>query len=156
MKKILGDVVWVQKYDIAFIMNDLRSMPICIVDALFGSDNAFFIMNGGNDANAFSNSFTGQAAEWLKMQPWLLDIDEWRKKTAQEIYEILAQEEASFKRSVSSFYEHDQHWQSEHFNEADDIFSKQSHRLRSMNLMIKWLDKEIKFKIPGEKKRLFS
>ena len=156
MIKILGDVVWVQKYDIAFIMNDLRSMPVFIVDALFGSDNAFFTMNGGNDANAFSNSFTGQAAEWLKQQPWLLDIDEWRTKSAHEIYEIWAEEEVGFKQSVESFYAHDQHWQSEHFNEADDIFSKQSHRLRSMNLMIKWLDKEIKFKIPGEKKRLFS
>lgn len=152
MKKTVGNKVFLQKFDVAFIMRELHTIPIYFLEATFDT-GGYFIMSGGPDSFEFDSEFSGDAAKWITEQDWLIDFDEYRKMSKNEILELQRAEQARLGQDIDIFYTHDDHYQSEHYDEENDRFLKQRHKLQSMGVMIQFLDKEVKFAVPGAKRK---
>ena len=106
MKKIIGDEVFLQKYDVDFIFHELKSVPVFVVDALFGGDG-YFYMNGGGDSAEFATPLRDEAAKWAIEQDWIVNIDDYRRMSAKEVAIVFKEEEKLFKQIADEFGAHD-------------------------------------------------
>lgn len=154
MKKKLNDKVYLQKYDIAFITHFLRKFPASIVGDLFDSAE-IFVMNGEDDSIRFSHHFSGEAAEWIMAQPWIIDFDEFYVKKVSDIKKIWSLEHVACQEYAENFNSQNPTFQAEHYEDVKEELDKRAHRLRSLSLMRLYLNGEVKLSVPGIKRKLF-
>jgi hypothetical protein len=152
MKKKVGDRVYLQKYDVGFITHELSSVPACIMDQVF-EKNSVFVSNGFEDAVKFSHAFTGEAADWIMAQDWLVNFDDYANMTEAQIREIWNREHEKFEKDVNAFNSRDAEYKESHFAKVSEGFDKRGHRLRSLSLIRLYKSGEKYFEVPGVKKK---
>ncbi len=152
MKKRVDNKVYLQKYDIGFITHELSSVPASIVAELFNKSSVF-ISNGFEDAVQFCHSFTGEAADWIMAQEWLINFDDYLDMTDAQIRAIWTKEHEQYQKDINEFNAKDDDYKEKHFQKVSEGFDKRGHRLRSLSLMRLYKSGERHFDVPGVKKK---
>ena len=152
MKLKIGDKVYLQKHEVAYIMNDLNSFPGSILQETFGDeDSGFFFMNGPVDGFRFECVYKEpENVKWLMEQEWIVDYDEYVEMPLAELEAL--QERLKVKRSadIDEFNAKDETYREAHFDEESDKFDKLGHKIASLGDLIEFRKGEVEFVFPNE------
>ena len=150
MKLKVGEKVYLQNYDIAFIVYELDSLPIEISNELF-SKNDIFHTSGRNNNLRFEYSFEDpEAIEWLMSRDWIIDFDEYIDKSLSELESLLDQLCSEHSAKTGEFNTKSVEYRKEHYDEETDEYNKREHRIDSLHLLINFRKGEIGFVFPKE------
>jgi hypothetical protein len=148
MKKKVADKVYVQKYDIGFILNELNAVPASIMTSVFDGTSGMFMSVGMEDALSFQ-CFSGEAADWLMEQDWIIDYDTYYKSTEQQLEDAFNQIQQNFTEQADAFNAKDEKYRAKHYREIMEVKSKAEHQLSSLSIIHQLIQGEIAFSIPA-------
>ncbi len=153
MKILIGDKVYLQKVDVAFISHELGSIPGGILQEMFGDSeiDGFFYMSGRADGFRFDCVFTEpENVKWLLEQDWILDYDEYSDAQLFELEDIQDRLKAEYSAGIEDFNARDFAYRKAHLREERDRFNQLSHKIASFEDLIQFRRGDIKFVFPKE------
>lgn len=152
MKLKIGDRVYLQKYEVAHIMNDLNSFPCGILQETFGDeDSGFFFMNGPVDGFRFECVYKEpENVKWLMEQDWIVDYDEFAEMPLAELEALQERLKAERSAGIDEFNAKDEAYREAHFDEESDRFDKLGHKIVSLGYLIKFRKGEVEYVFPDE------
>ncbi|MBR5419359.1 hypothetical protein IK110_03875 [Candidatus Saccharibacteria bacterium] len=152
MKLIIGDKVYLQKYEIAHITHSLNGIPGSMLDELFGDDpDGIFYMNSPEDGYRFECVFKDpKNVEWLTEQDWIVDFDRFFKMELDELEDLQERLRVAYSTCVEEFNAKDDAYRKAHFQEKRDFFNKLWHKVNSLDALIGFRKGKIKFVFPDE------
>ncbi len=150
MKLKIGDVVYLQKYEIAHIMHNLTRIPYDIIQETFNDDDDdFFCMDGPNDGFWFRCAYIyPKNIEWFMQQDWIIDYSWYAKMPLKELEAIRERLEVECATSIDKFNAKSKAYRKAHFEEKNDAFSKFEHKIASLGYLIDHLKGETTFTFP--------
>jgi hypothetical protein len=148
MKIKIKGKVFLQKYDIVFIVHELDTIPAAIIDIIF-SDGNVFMTHSQEDGKCFAYSFEGEAADWLMNQGWIVDFGAYKSAEVREINKLIKQGRRQHKADIKAFNSSDEGYRREHFDEKYEEFRKEMHRLASLDLMRAYLKGRQAIELPS-------
>lgn len=132
MKVIVGNKVYLQKFDMAYMIHEFSAVPGCIMAEAFSSA-CMVSVNGGNDAVRFGFCFEEkEAVEFLKECDWILDFSEHVQKSAEELAALRDEISGNLAREVDSFNKASLEYRKEHFAACEEKFDHM--RLQAVGL----------------------
>ena len=150
MKIKIGEKVYLQKYDVAYITHCLDGFPGPIVQELFG-DGEMFFMNGMEDGFRFDCIFSDpRNAKWLMEQDWIVDYDEYIKMPIDEFEGLIQRLAVEHDLEIDEFNNKDEEYRKEHFKEEHERFKKDSHKISSLDNLFQARKGKVKFVCPEE------
>ena len=159
MKLKIGDKVYLQKYDVAYLLHHIRAFPSRLMEEIFCGDDdlgGIFWMNGGADGLSFDQKFEDkQNVEWLLAQDYILNFEDLKDKSVEELEALGKEEEANGRKICNDFNGMSEEYRKEHYDEVEDIIKRSNAKVLSYNFMIAYLSGEREFIFPkgyGNKK----
>ena len=150
MKIKIGQKVYLQKYDVSYIMHELNFVQAGIVDEIF-KDGKPFIMNGAVDGYTFDCVFEDPSnVKWLMNQDWIVDYDQYKDKTPAEIIALYEELVKQGNIEAKEFNAKDPEYRKKHFLECRERLNNLEHKLNSLEAMAEHLNKKIKFAFPKQ------
>lgn len=145
-----GQKVFLQKYEVTYIMHELNSVPAGIVEEIFKDDEPF-IMSGPADGQVFDCVFQNpETTKWLMEQDWVVDYDQYKNVPVAELEALCRQLEKEYSSGANDFNAKDNAYREKHFNEQNEKFSNMRHKIASLYLMLEHLEKKANFVFPDE------
>ena len=135
MKLKIGNKVYLQKYEVAFIMNYLSKFPASFLNETFSDANdGIFMMNAlGNDTFDFKTVYEDpKTVAWLMEQTWLADFDIYSKMPLDELEESLER-----LKSEHSTRSDELEAEGEDYQEEDiESLNKLAHKINSLGFLV--------------------
>lgn len=155
MKVIVGDKVYLQKYDLVVMINEFSAVPGCIMVEAF-SRACVISTNGGDDAASFGFCFDKpETVQFLKECDWILDFTEYSQKSFEELKALHDKCEENLDREVDDFNGSDVEYRKEHFDECSEKFDHMKLKLISLDLLMDCKNGKIQMPaIPDENTKL--
>lgn len=136
MKVIVGDKVYLQKYDLVFMVHEFSVVPGCIMEEAF-SRACVISTNGGDDAVSFGFCFDKpETVQFLKECDWILDFTEYSQKSFEELKTIHEKCEENLDREIENFNGSNVKYRKEHFDERSEKFDHMKLKLISLDMLI--------------------
>ena len=87
MKIKIGDTIYLQKYDVAYILDNLNNFPTSLLQDIFdNNEKNFFFISNFNDSLRFDYIFKEPAnTKWIMEQNWFINYDTYIKRTIIEL-----------------------------------------------------------------------
>ena len=139
MKRKVGGKVLLQGYDAGFILNEMNATPGVIFSEVFSKGRSCVMIVGRDNVNFCFEFKSKGAKKWILEQDWILDYDEYEKKTPDELdiqYKVLVDEYNSI---VNEFNAKDLEERKKLAEETFDELQKLSHKMKSVDLMSAYL-----------------
>ena len=152
MKVKVDEKVYLQKYEVAHIMHNLNSIPTTVMDEVFGDgEGGFFFMNGPADGFRFESVFKNPASvKWLMEQDWIVDYDKYSEMPLPELEALVEHLKSEHDAGIDEFNARDEAYREKHFEEVNDKFHKDSHKISSLDNLISARKGEVTFVFPDE------
>lgn len=153
MKIKINENVYLQKYEVAYIMHDLNSFPGSILKEIFGADKegVFFMNDSSVDGFWFECVFRDpENAKWLMDQDWIVDYDEYAEMPTSELETLIEHLEVEYSADIKKFNAKDESYRKEHCKEVRDKFNKTGHKISSLGDLAKARKGKINFVFPDE------
>ena len=155
MKLKIDDTVYLQKYEVAYIMHALNRFPSSILQETFGGKDTgmfFFMCDLEQDGFSFECAYKEpKNVEWLMKQDWIVDYDKYPEDMSpDEIETLRGRLEAEFDADVNEFNNKDNDYKTKHYNEESEKFDKRGHEITSLEYLIKFRKGEAEFSFPDE------
>lgn len=147
MKVKRGSVVYLQKYDAVFMLHELNSIPAGMLEHFFDNDEGYIFMNGFDDGLTFDIEIKDpNSADWIMKQDWIINFDDYRKRKAEEVESFMQDFIDYIEAKLEAFNEDGPAKKNE--EEIDNWLKRQQHKLMSLDLMVGYLIKKARFKVP--------
>ena len=142
MKLVKGKVI-LQGYEVMFILSEANHVPGKILEEIYADRS---VPISGVNKYQFRYEFSNpENVEWLSAQPWILDFTEYRSVPVSELKTIAVRLKSELYNMV------ERHSQQQATTEFDaDLFRKKRHILESIELMVHYKQKEIRFELPND------
>ena len=149
MKYVKHKSVYVQSYVVGFILNDLDVSPAAIVSEIFenGRTSALFL---AQDAFSFIEFKNADSVGWLKEQDWILDFDEYKVKSVQELQSLYKECYEKYRAEIKEFNAKDEPYRLEHFQEFSDKAQKEEIKISALNSLIYYVEHNHEWPRPEE------
>ncbi len=147
MKVIVGDnKAYLQKIDLAFMIDELSAVPSCIMLEAFSSARMVSVC-GGDDAASFGFCFESkEAVEFIKKCDWILDFSEYSQKDIDKLIALYDKMASELRREIDDFNTADLDYRKKHFGECSEKFDHM--KMQAMNLEMLIGCKKGKIKMP--------
>lgn len=136
MKIKVGNKVYLQNYEADYIMRDVVGSPMSINQESSIESGTFFT-DGPVERLRFGSIYKDpDNVSWIMAQDWIIDYEEYAKKSLQELeylYECLKVECVS---GIEEFNARDEVYRDLHYDEESEKFSRLSHKIASIGLLI--------------------
>ena len=150
MKIKIGEEVYLQNYEIKYLVHDLSSFPDSILQEIFDEDRNNFFMSGPANGFWFECAFrNANSVKWLMEQDWIVDYDEYARKPLPELEALVKHLKAEHAADINEFNAKDKTYRKDHFKEASDKFDKASHKISSLENLIAASKGEVNFVFPS-------
>lgn len=153
MKIKIGEKVYLQKYEIEYIMRNLNSFPMGVIKELLDgkSEDEFFLPMGNleyglNFEYAFDNR---DVVEWLMSQDWIIDYDEYAGMAVADLESLAARLDTERYDMMRKFNDEDEEYREKYLNEECDKFSRLDHKAVSFRRMAAFRNGKLNFVFPG-------
>ena len=152
MKVKVGKKVYLQKYDVAYILHDLNSIPATVMNEVSGDgEDGFFFMNDPTDAFRFEFIFENPASvKWLMEQDWIVDYDEYAGMPLAELESLCERLKVEHSESIDGFNAKDEAYRKMHFDTQKDNLNKLGHKIVSLEHLVGFRKDNVKFIFPDE------
>lgn len=148
MKLFVRNKVYLQTYEISFIMHRTICFPRVMHEEILGNDLEIDADN--IDPMSFSYHFRERdSIEWIMAQEWLVDFDEYASMPADEIkaiYDKLVMERA---KKIDDFNRRSDLYRTKHIGEVRKRFDLLSHQIRSLEDIYKYQKSELQLVLPS-------
>lgn len=155
MKIRVGEDVYLQKFDIAFLLHSGADLPAGLLSSMFISQSnpytpAMFIMSGEpKDACAFDTLVDNPvAAKWVMEQSFLIDFADYAEQDPDNVSELVHELDRKLLFEIVKFNESPHAFRKEHIDEYEKKFVRARHQVDSLEWMEKYLRKQVKFTFP--------
>lgn len=150
MKVEVDEKVYLQKYDVAYILHDLNSIPATVMNEVFGDgEDGFFFMNDLTDAFRFESVFENPAnVKWLMEQDWIVDYDEYSEMPLPELEALVERLKLEYDAGIGEFNARNEAYRKKHFEEIGDKFHKDRHKISSLGYLISARKGKVTFVFP--------
>ncbi len=150
MKIKIDERVYVQKYDIAYIMHEMNEVPALLMQEFF-EKNETFIMTGFEDSLKFACVFEEpENVRFLMRQTWIVDFEEFRQASPSALKALRKRLLAAYQAETEDFDARDDEYRNNNRDEFEERFSQMQHKEYSFALMIKYLKRRVTFVFPDE------
>lgn len=154
MKLKIGDTVYLQKYEVAYITHELVSYPSSIFQEMFGDEDGLFSMDYPVDRFHFACVFKRpENVKWLMEQDWFVDYDEYAKKPLSELIALMDCLNEEYYASIDEFNAKDAVYRKKHLGDIEDKLNKLSHKAASIGDLIMFRKGRVEFVFPDEYSR---
>lgn len=157
MKIKIGEKVYLQKYDVARILQKIAAFPGNLATELFKTSNngalhaSIFYISSPKDELEFSCVFKDpKNVEWLMSEDWIVDHNEYVKMPVAVLKSIYRHREREYKANIKYFNLQPREYQELHYDEISLKLYKEAHQLKSIRLLINELTGRITFDLPSE------
>ena len=113
-------------------------------DSFSGLDSA----NGGYEFNIVI--MRKENIEWLKAQDWIVDYTKYGRMTIPEVENAIRQAKEAIKAEVAGYNSRDRFYRDLHYDEMGRRIIQEKHRVKSLQVLVKFLNGEIDFVFPDE------
>lgn len=149
MKLRYNNRVFLQQYDVAFLLDMPSEVPSQVYDEIFLKDA--FYDKCSIDGYGFIYSFIKrESVEWLMSQDYILDYDDYRGYSPQDLERMISQTNQEFDELSKEFSKKDKRCRDLHFNEMNLENAKIGHRIKSLVALYKYRNLEIEFAFPDQ------
>jgi hypothetical protein len=151
----VDEKVYIQKYDVACILNGITGFPGSLMYELFGWDeNNVFFMNGmAADACKFDYSFEHpENVSWILKQDWILDYNEYAEIPLEDLKNMSCRLVDEHQLDIDAFNSRTLDYRSRNFRTMKSECEKYRNEITSLNLLIKEREGKISFKFPKDAK----
>ena len=153
MKLKIKDKVYLQKYEIAFILEELESIPGCVY-CEFMDKHRFFSINGTEDKYNFDCVFENpESIKWLMEQDWIVDYKKFAKMSAAELISTIEHVDEEYTTKLDKFNAKDDTYRSKHYSKAVEEFGKYEHQLESLSVLLAAKTGKLNFTFPENRKK---
>lgn len=154
MKLKVGECVYLQKYEIAYLTSELSCLPASIFDELFGGDEEnFFFMCGSEDGFQFECIFKNpKNVEWFMNQDWIVDYDKYAEMPISDLEVLIEDLDAERFAKIGDFNAKDEVYRKKYYAEISEEFSKSGHKIISLEYLLDARKGKIKFIFPDNSK----
>ena len=136
MKIKIGEKVYLQKYEISYILYETDGFPGSLLEEIFDDDEIFFV-NGSEDGFRFECVFENpKNVEWLMAQDWIVDYNEYAKTPIRELKELVKQLKKEYSTMIDEFNAQNIDYRKRYYQEVGYEFSKIRHRIASLHNII--------------------
>ncbi len=147
MKLKIGDKVYLQKYEVAYIWHELWCVPGGIFEETFTDD--VFIMNGPSDGLKFECVYRKpENIKWLMAQDWLIDYEEYAKMSLEELKAVHERLVVKYHADINNFNTKSRSYRETHFAEKNEELKILEHKITSIGGMIGHCKGELRFGFP--------
>lgn len=152
MKLKIGDRVYLQKYEVAYILHKPNGFPGGILNETFsGDEDSLFFMNGPTDGFRFECIYKEpENVRWLMHQSWIVDYDEYAEMPLAELEALQERLKAECSANIDDFNTKDEAYREAHFEEESDRLEKLGHKIVSLGYLIKFRKGEVEYVFPDE------
>lgn len=149
MKLRIGDAIYLQKYDVAFLVHELGTFPGSIINEVFSCGTMFF-MNGGTDSFKFSYKFEEpENIEWLMAQDYIPDFEILNGQTISELKKIVDALSKRGRKISAEFTDMPLDYQKEHISQFKMEQNLVAFKQVSYENMIDYLRGKAEFTFPN-------
>lgn len=148
MKLKIGDIIYLQKYEISYILHELNDFPGSLMqEILYSRGDTLFTMNSSRDAMHFETVFKmPENVKWFLDQDYILDYDEYKKKSISELEALYQDLKAIYFANMEEFDD----LEDEEREDEIDKFEKLGHKILSLKYLIDMKKGRINFVFPEE------
>ena len=148
MKLKIGDKVYLQKYEVAYIMHSLNKLPQSIVQETFNSEG-FFFMKGPADGLRFECVYEDpNNVRWLMEQDWIIDFNEYVEAPLGELEALQECLKAEYSTGIKRFNAKNKTYREVFFDEESEKFDRLKHKIVSLGYLIELHKGTITFAFP--------
>ena len=152
MKIKIGEKVYLQKYDVARILQNTPAFPGNLVNEIFDDDSSgvFYIMHP-KEGLEFSCVFEDPTnVEWLMSEDWIIDHDEYAKMSVATLKSLYRHLEKTSRAKVNNFNLQPREYRELHYDEINLELYKEAHKLKSLRILINELTGIMPLNLPDE------
>jgi hypothetical protein len=148
MKKKIGNTVYVQNYDMYYLLSTLKKVPAVIADCFSRNKELLATTNEGSDKD-FVFGFQGDAASWIMRQEWLIDFDTYSGMTPRQVHKEWKYKRKLWLSTLKDWNKASVEERKKYGDEREDSISKLEHCVISLNLMESYLRGKEHFDVPN-------
>ena len=151
MKLKIGNKVYLQKYEVAYIMYNLTELPGSFLDETFSDDDhKFFFMNSAADGLRFDYAYEDpQNVAWLMEQDWIVDYAEYAKTSFDDIKSLVSNLRMHRESAIDEFNSKSEDYRRTHYDEESAKFDRSAHKISSLEKIIEYRQGEVEFVFPN-------
>ena len=149
MKIKVGRKVYLQNYEVSYIMHDIISYPESIAEEVLNDRDDVFV-NGPVEALRFGSVFAKpENVKWLMRQDWLVDYEEYAGVPLSGLEDLYENLRAKCVAGIEEFNARDEIYRDLYYDKENDKFSKLAHRVSSIWTLISAYKGETTFILPS-------
>ncbi|MBR0488341.1 hypothetical protein IJJ39_01545 [Candidatus Saccharibacteria bacterium] len=151
IKVITDGIVYIQDFDLKFIMDNLSWMPNGILDECFEASPDGIVTYAEEPSKSwrFVHKFENKrSVRWFRDQRWLVDWNEASRLAPEKLRHIIQNKELAFHRTFEKFKSMPQEYKDENHLEFFRRHEKDSHELTSLILVHQYLTGDVWFYLP--------
>lgn len=152
MKLKIGNKVYLQKYEVTYILYRLSSFPASLLDEIIDDNREnYYSMDGRIDAFQFDCVFEKPAnVKWLMDQDWIVDYDEYCDMPIRKLETYIGRLKTRCIDEVTEFNAKEESYRRKHFEVLSDEYHKTDHKIRSLENLMNARRGKILFNLPCE------
>ena len=151
IKVITNQTVFIQDYDMRFIMDNITWMPNGILDECFATSPDGIVVYSEDPGKSwrFIHKFTDKRnVRWFREQKWLVDWNEVSRLTPDKLARTIQDLDFDLRRELSIFRDKPQEYKDENHTDFFRKHEKTAHELTSLILAHQYLTGDIWFHLP--------
>lgn len=148
MKLMVGDIVYLQRYEVSHLINEKHHYNRNIMQEIFET-NQKLPQSTGSDGYIFDYSFQNVSnTTWLMAQDWILDYREYRKLSVPDLKLLTWGLKKNLDQAVNDFNAKPKEYRDKCYKEESIRFMNEHYKIHSLVIMEKFLQGEIQFLFP--------
>lgn len=153
MKLKVNDKVYLQRYEVEFLLQEFHNFnfPDSIMREIRENKRPFLFDRVKKHDGSFHNIFKNpENVQWLMEQDWIVDYDRYKNNSIPQLQNIC--NDLNFDRisELEDFTSKPVFYRVEHDSEQSERLIKSSHKISSLETMIKYLNRSMPFFFPEE------
>ena len=148
MKIKMGDKVFLQRYDVAFVLQSVSDSPESIFYEAI-DENGVFAMSG-KDRFDFVPFKKESSIEWILKQEWILDLSQYVDIPIPDLKDLHKDWFRKYRALIEDFNKENIAYQILHLEELCKKADLEDQKLFSLGIMIQYLEGKINFNLPTE------
>ena len=150
MKLKIGKKVYLQKYEVDHILQDLKRFPMELVQETFEREyDNYFYLDETTDPFEFSCIYSRpNSVDWLMEQDWIVDYIEYSKIPLRQLRKMNKSLVERRSYELDEFDKMDDHFKRSHHQEEYEKCERLAHKIESIKYLIDELEGDITFTFP--------
>ena len=152
MKIKIGEKVYLQKYDVAYILENLSNFPDSLFEDIFESndDDCFYIIDFADSLQFDYLLEETSNVEWIMNQDWIIDYDAFIKNSIPKLKAQANTLTTECTNGINEFNAKSLPYKKKYYEAESIKYNNLQHKIVSIHYLVDFLEGKIDFGFPEE------